>query len=173
MELVDWLSQKKQDIVRDWVRISMEAYPIEAVNVFKRNKDRFANPLPHVISKNIELLFDELLLGIDSERTTPILAEIVRIKAVQDFTPAKALQFVFDLKGILHKLKGEKIKGEVMPYDQIRTIELEIDKLAMLAFNIYVSCKEKLYEIRANEIRNQTHMLVRRVNEMDKQKEAR
>ncbi len=159
--------------MREWVRISMEAYPVEAVNVFKRNKDRFANPLPHAISKNIGLLFDELLQGIDSERTTPILAEIVRIKAVQDFTPARALQFILDLKGILYKQKGEKIEGEAMPYDQIRAIELEIDKLALLAFDIYVSCKEKLYEIRANEIRNQTHMLIRRVNEMDKQKEAR
>ena len=60
-----------------------------------------------------------------------------------------------------------------MPYDQIRSFEQEIDKLANLGFDIYVSCREKLYEIRVNEIKNQTHMLVRRVNEMDKQKEAR
>ncbi len=173
MELVDWLSQKKQDIVRDWVRVTMEAYPTEAVTVFKRNKDRFTNPLPHVISKNIDLLFDELLQGIDPERTTPIITEIVRLKAVQQFTPAESLQFIFDLKEVLYKLKGEKIEGEVMPYHQIRTIEQEIDKLALLAINVYVGCKEKLYEIRANEIRNQTHMLIRRVNEMDKQKEAR
>ena len=118
-------------------------------------------------------MFDELLQGIDTDRTAPILAEIVKLKAVQDFTPGQALQFVFELKDVLYDLKNEKIKGEAMPYDQVRTFELEIDKLARLAFDIYVSCKEKLYEIRVNEIRNQTHMLIRRVNEMDKQKEAR
>ena len=174
MELVDWLSKKKQDITREWIRIAMQAYPPESLSILNRNKDQFANPLPHIISKNIELLFDELLTGIDAKRTSPILAEIVKIKAVQDFTPSQALQFVFDLKKILHDLKKEKVEGEAMPYDQIRTMELEIDNLANLAFDIYVSCREKLFEIRVNEIKNQTHMLVRRVNEMDKQKkEAR
>jgi hypothetical protein len=151
----------------------MEAYPTEALGVLNRNKDQFANPLSHTISKNIELLFDELLKGIDSERTSPILAEIVRIKAVQDFTPSEGLQFIFDLKSILFDLKNEKIEGETMPYDQIRMMEQDIDKLALMGFNIYVECREKLSEIRVNEIKNQTHMLIRRVNEMDKQKEAR
>jgi hypothetical protein len=173
MELVDWLRQKKQDIVRSWIRITMEAYPTEALGVLKRNKDQFANPLSHIISKNIELLFDELLNGLDVERTSPILAEIVRVKAVQDFTPAQALQFIFDLKSVLFDFKNKKIEGEAMPYDQIRTMEQDIDKLAQLGFNIYVECREKLSEIRVNEIKNQTHMLIRRVNEMDKQKEAR
>ena len=65
MELVDWLNKKKQDVTREWIRVAMEAYPTEALTIFKRNKDQFANPLPHIISKNIELLFDELLQGID------------------------------------------------------------------------------------------------------------
>jgi len=174
MELADWLTKKKQDITREWIRVTMQVYPSEALGILNRNKDQFANPLPHIISKNVELLFDELLTGIDVKRTSPILAEIVRIRAIQDFTPSRALQFVFDLKKILHDLKEEKVEGEAMPYDQIQTMELEIDKLANLAFDIYVSCREKLFEIRVNEIKNQTHMLVRRVNEMDKQKkEAR
>lgn len=173
MELVDWLSQKKQDLVRSWIRITMEAYPTEALGVLKRSKDQFASPLSHIISKNIELLFDELLKGVDAKRTSPILAEIVRIKAVQDFSPSEALQFVFDLKSVLFDHKDETIEGEAMPYDQIRPMEQEIDNLAKLGFNIYVECREKLAEIRVNEIKNQTHMLVRRVNEMDKQKEAR
>jgi hypothetical protein len=173
MEIVDWLVKKKQGIVRTWLRVTMEAYPAEALSILERNKDQFANPLSHIISKNIELLFDELLAGVDPKRTTPILAEIVRIKAVQDFSPSQALKFIFDLKTILFELRNEKIEGEAMPYDQIRKIEQEIDKLANLGFDIYVGCREKLNEIRINEIKNQTHMLVRRVNEMDKQKEAR
>ncbi|MCG8335852.1 MAG: RsbRD N-terminal domain-containing protein [Proteobacteria bacterium] len=151
----------------------MEAYPTEALGVLKRKKDQFANPLSHIISKNIELLFDELLKGVDAKRTSPILAEIVRIKAVQDFSPSEALQFIFDLKSVLFDHKDETTEGEAMPYDQIRPMEQEIDNLAKLGFNIYVECREKLAEIRVNEIKNQTHMLVRRVNEMDKQKEAR
>ena len=174
MELADWLSQKKQEIVREWIRATMEAYPAEALNILKKNNNRFANPLPHIISTNIERLFEDLLLGIDSERTSPILAEIVKVRAVQDFPPSKALHFIFDLKKILEKMQNEKAKADDKPHPgQLSDFIKEIDELAMLAFDIYVQCKEKLYEIRANEIRNQTHMLIRRVNEMDQQKEAR
>ena len=173
MELVDWLSQKKREIAGRWIRMTMAAYPKEALPVLNRNKDQFANPLSHIISKNIELLFDELLQGIESKRTAAILDEIIKIKAVQDFSPSQALQFVFDLKSIIFELKDETVEGEAMPQEQIRSFELEIDKLAKLAFDLYVKNREKLYEIRVNEIKNQTHMLIRRVNEMDKQKEAR
>ncbi len=174
MELVDWLSQKKQDIVREWIRVTMEAYPVEALNVLKRSDNQFANPLSHIISTNIALLFDDLLLGVDPERTTPILTELVKVRAVQDFKPSEALQFIIDLKKILFSMKDETVEGgESMPLEQLRKMEEEIDTLAMLGFDIYMKCREKLYEIRANEIRNQTHMLIRRVNEMDKQKEAR
>ncbi len=174
MELADWLSYKKQDIVREWIRVTMEAYPAEGLSVLRRNKDRFANPLSHIISTNIGLLFDDLLLGVEPERTTPILTELVKVRAVQDFAPSQAVHFIFDLKKILFNLKDETVKeGEKMPLDQLKKMEEEIDRLALLAFDIYIKCREKLYEIRANEIRNQTHMLIRRVNEMDKQKEAR
>jgi len=172
MELVKRLSDVKQDMVREWIRKTMEAYPTEALSVFNRNKDKHANPLPHIISKNIELLFDELLIGISSEKTAPILAEIVRLKAVQDFTPSEALKFVFELKPIIREY-FKKESGEKDIINGLWVIEQEIDKLAGMAFDLYVNSREKLFEIRANEIKNQTHMLIRRVNEMDKQKEAR
>jgi ribosomal protein S15P/S13E len=117
-------------------------------------------------------LFDELLKGLDSERTAQPLAEIVRVKTVQDFIPSEAICFVFELKQILRDhLKEELQDGKY--YRELLEVERNIDRMALLTFDIYVKCSEKLFEIRANEIRNQTHMLIRRVNEMDKQKETR
>ncbi|MCP4757156.1 MAG: hypothetical protein GY866_40350 [Proteobacteria bacterium] len=172
MILVDRLSQNKDEIVAKWVRKAMGAYSTEAVTVLKRNQDQFANPLSHIISKNLKHLFDELLIGVDAERIAPFLDEVVRMKAVQDFTPSKALGFIQDLKDVLEEyLEAGSDQEKNLP--ELLTMEREIDKIALLSFDIYVSCREKLFEIRANEIRNQTHMLIRRVNEMDKQKEAR
>ncbi len=172
MELADRLSQGKQEIAREWIRKTMEAYPVESLTVFKKNKDRFANPLPHIISKNIELLLDELMKGVSRETTAPILEEIVRIKAVQDFSPSDALGFVFKLKQVIRDFI-KKQPDEGYDADDLWPIDQAIDEMASMAFDAYVKCREKLFEIRANEIRNQTHMLIRRVNEMDKQKEAR
>lgn len=172
MELVNTLAEKKQEIVREWIRKTMEAYPAESVAVLNRNKDPFANPLSHTISENIDLLFDELLLGIDPEKVRPILDRIVRIRAVQDFTPAKGIAFIFDLKEVIRNVLSKEIEMENF-FRELLTFEKRIDQMALLSFDIYVSCREKLYQIQANETRNQTHMLIRRVNEMDKQKEAR
>jgi len=158
--------------VREWIRKTMEAYPAESLAVLNRNKDRFANPLSYTISVNIDLLFQEFLKGIDPETTTPILDKIVRVRAVQDMAPSQGLSFIFDLKGVLRKMfKKEAAESDLER--EFLIIEKSIDQLALFAFDIYVSCKEKLYQIRANENKNQTHMLIRRVNEMDNQNEAR
>lgn len=172
MELAKRLSEKKQEITRLWIDKLMESYPAESVKILMRNKNQFANPLPHTISESLRLLFDEILKGVESERVRPILDEVVRIRAVQDFEPSSALSFVFKLKDILRDLLKEDLQDEKIS-SELRIIEGDIDQVALLSFDIYISCRQRLFEIKANEIRNQTHMLIRRVNEMDKQKEAR
>jgi len=172
MELAKRLSDEKEEITRQWIDKLMESYPAESVKILMRNKNQFANPLPHAISTSLRLLFDEILKGIDLETVRPILDEVVRIRAVQDFIPSNALSFVFALKNILRDHLKEDLKDEKR-LNELRVIEGSIDQVALLAFDIYVTCRERLFEIRANEIKNQTHMLIRRVNEMDKQKEAR
>jgi|SaaInl8_200m_RNA_FD_contig_121_29110_length_1437_multi_2_in_0_out_0_2 hypothetical protein len=172
MELVNWLAQNRNDIVGKWLNETMAAYPTESLAVFEKNKDQFTNPLPHIISENIGLLFDELLKGFDSNKIAPALDGIVKIKAVQEFTPSQAIGFIYDLKPVIRKKLAENFKeGEYL--DELLTIESEIDKMALLSFDIYTKCREKLYEIRANEIRNQTHMLIRTVNELGQKKEER
>jgi len=172
MELAEWMAQHRQELVRDWIRRAMAAYPAESRVIFERNRDRFANPMPHIISTSLERLFDELLKGIEPTTAAPIMADIVRVKAVQDFTPAQALSFVFELKVVLKEaLDRELEKPEILK--ALWLLERDIDRMAGLAFDAYVGCREKVFEIRVNEIRNQTHMLIRRVNEMDKQNEAR
>jgi len=172
MALAEKLRENKKEIVREWIRKTMAAYPAESLAVLNRNQDPFANPLSHTISKNIDLLFEELLQGLDPEKAGPILDNIVRIRAVQDLTPAKGIAFIFDLKEVIRKTLKKELE-ELDCLQALLTFEKRIDQLALLSFDIYVSCREKLYQIQANETRNQTHMLIRRVNEMDKQNEAR
>ncbi len=166
------LADKKQEIVREWIRKTMEAYPAESLAVLNRNKNRFANPLSHTISENIDLLFQELLRGLDPEKIAPILDNIIRIRAVQDFAPSQGICFIFDLKGVIRDVLKKEVEESGIARELFK-IEKQIDQLALFAFDIYVSCREKLYQIQANENKNQTHMLIRRVNEMDKQNEAR
>jgi len=45
---------------------------------------------------------------------------------------------------------------------ELKEIELRIDSLALLAFDLFMACREKIYELKANEARNMTYRLLQK-----------
>jgi hypothetical protein len=39
---------------------------------------------------------------------------------------------------------------------------MRIDELSLIAFNIYVECREKIFQLKANEVRDRTFKALRR-----------
>ena len=172
MDYAEKLAEEKELLTNKWIQSAMSVYPAESLTVLNRNKDPFANPMPHLISKAVTDLFEEFLKGIDEKTIEPILDRIVRLKAVQALPPSRALGFILELKDILADFfKADRSNQACLEF--LIKSGKDIDRIASVAFDIYVSCRESLFEIKTNEIRNQTHMLIRRVSEMDKQNEAR
>ncbi len=87
MKLEKLLSEKGPAIVDKWLKLILESYPADTQRFLKKQKDPFANPVRHTISKEIENIYKELLKGVDREAVSPFLDRIVRIRAVQDFPP--------------------------------------------------------------------------------------
>ena len=46
--------------------------------------------------------------------------------------------------------------------EELLTFEAEIDKLSLLAFNIYMQCREKIYELRTDEFKRRYSRIVER-----------
>jgi hypothetical protein len=72
---------------------------------------------------------------------------------VLDLSPSAAVGFVFLLKRAI----GEEMRGG----DAQRTCEAglaelhgQIDRLALEAFDLFMQCREKIYDLRLREIRN-------------------
>jgi hypothetical protein len=63
---------------------------------------------------------------------------------------------------IREELGSEASKEQIN--NELLHLESKIDKLALISFDIYMKCKEKIYELRANEFRNMTSKLVERAN---------
>jgi hypothetical protein len=40
--------------------------------------------------------------------------------------------------------------------DEFLLFESRIDELVLIAFNLYTQCREKIYELKANEMKNRT-----------------
>jgi RsbT co-antagonist protein rsbRD N-terminal domain len=161
MKLEKHLTQKKAPIVGRWLDLIFETYPADAQRFLRKQKDRFANPVGTTITKEIENLYDELIKGLAPNKVTALLDRIIRIRAVQDFSPSQALTFVFHLKkAIKEELQTEIVEDRLS--EDLATMESRIDDLALLAFDVYMNCREKLYEIQANAVKNQVSRLLKR-----------
>ncbi len=155
MKLEELLIQKKKVIADKWFDAVVDTYPAETCKFIKSQKNPFSNPVGNTTQKGLTVLMDELLGEMDPDTINSFLDPIIRIRAIQDFTPSKAVSFLFSLKEIIKDQLKDK------DFDDNTLIELnqfnkKIDSLALIGFDIYMKCREKIYHIKANEEKNRT-----------------
>jgi hypothetical protein len=132
-----------EPILEQWIASTIQGYPSSAVPFLSGEEDPFRNPVGHTLRESLTTLFAELRGNMDTERIAPALDAIIRIRAVQDLTASQAVGFVFLLKPILR---------ELAPEDQ-GSLDGRIDRLALMAFDNYMQCREQLADIRVSERR--------------------
>ena len=161
MRLNNLLEQRKTTIIKDWFTLAVETYPPDTASFLKRQRDPFANPVGRTVSRGLEALFNELLKEMDYETITSFLDPIIRIRAIQNFSPAQAISFIFLLKKVIRKNTKKEVPREQL-FNELLLFESKIDQLVMIAFNLYMQCKEKIYDLKANEMRNSTYKAFKR-----------
>jgi hypothetical protein len=136
----------REAIARQWLDRIAASYPAEGARLIGQERDPFRNPLGHQFQQATGALVDELLDGMDPDRIGAALDAILKIRAVQDFPPGRALAFIFELKSV--------VRGHATdpPFEELCS---RIDQLALAAFDLYMKCREKTYEVRLNEARRQ------------------
>jgi len=157
------LSEKKSAIVKKWFGSILDNYPADSSNFLRKQKDRFLNPVGHTISQCIEGLFVEIIQGVDFEKAYPYLNDILKIKAVQDFSPSKAVSFIYLLKQVIREELESDIRENGFS-EELILFESQLDNLALLSFDIYMKHREKIFDLRVNEIKNMTFGLLKRAN---------
>ena len=146
------LAEKKQAILKSWFHVTVESYPPDTARFLKGQNDPFANPVGQTTYQSLEALVDALIANAGREIMTAALDPILRIRAVQTFTPSKATGFIFSLKQIIRQhLAGDGRDADL----DLDAVDRQIDDMAMAAFDIFVACREKIYELKATESRKQ------------------
>jgi hypothetical protein len=164
MTLQELLQQQRTAITKRWLDRTLRTYSARTAGFFKREKDPFANPVGKALSRGTEALFDAVVDGIEEAVPGPLsasLEEIIKIRAIQDFSPSEAVSFVFDLKGIVRDELGGELQASEVAAD-LPKLEFQIDRAALVAFDIFMKCREKLYELRLNEIKRTGYRLLRK-----------
>jgi hypothetical protein len=151
LSLNQQLQEKKQSILAKWQHYVLNSDESHQMLIADKNKGRFSNPAAYVSGKNTDKIFD-CLINVDENMDiiTP-LHDICRLRAVQDVKPSQALQFIPMLKQIIRDELSESQKSKFEK--EIWDLEKHIDKISLLAFDIYVECKNKINEIRIDEIK--------------------
>jgi len=149
------IEDKKSAILKSWMDAAVNSYAPDTAAFLKGQKDPFSNPVGGTTLKGLQVLLDQLISGMDSETITSHLDPIIRIRAVQDFTPSQATAFILTLKTVL-KITFKKELQDTQFCHDLLAFESKIDQLSLLAFDIFMQCKEKIYQIKANETRNRT-----------------
>jgi hypothetical protein len=165
MGLEQRIAERTGELAEKWAELILGTYPPQTQAVWKANRERFSNPVGHAILTATSELIPLLLSWNDAEAVAASLTQLVKIRAVQDFTPSQALSFVFLLKKLLRQeftkeLAAQGALGELL------TFETRVDNLAVIAFDIYVAAREQVQRMRVEEVKRAHVNIVRRANLM-------
>ena len=161
--LRDILEESQSAIVDRWLTDTLATYQSGVAEFFQHTKDPFANPVGSVLIKGLTGLFACLLAERPLKNTRGNLNEIIKIRAVQDFSPSQALSFVFLLKNAVRVELGGKINNPELLAD-LAEFESRIDQVALLAFEIYANCREQVYKLRVDEVKRSVSAIMTRFN---------
>ena len=157
-KLLNLLEQKKGKVVEEWIERIHHTYPEETASFLEEEKNEFANPIGASIQQSVWPLYDEIISGHDSDNLYKCLDYLIRVRAVQDFTPTAAVSVVSFLKDIMREELLETIEKQGL-FREYLALETRIDNAIMAAFDIFMKCRERVWEIRHNDITQRPFIL--------------
>lgn len=163
MNLFEYLESNKRIVLEKWYNSVIDTYPIDSSKLFLGIKDKFANPVGHSFEKVLPEIYDNILNSGKPAVIKESLEEIIRLRAVQNFSPGNAIGFLFLLKNIVRELIANEDDFEI-GFNELLKFESSIDVTVSYSFDIYMNMKEKLFEIKANETRATFGKMVDRLN---------
>jgi RsbRD-like negative regulator of sigma factor len=164
MALRDLLAERRSAICERWLDAVLAEYGPATAARWRRERDRFANPIGHALATGLPRLY-ALATGdgaID-ERAATGLEEIVRIRTVQDFTPSAAAGFPCHLRtAVRDELSAELADGRHAA--ELAALDARIERLVFVAFDTYVSLREEMFRLRQEELKRSVASILRRWN---------
>ena len=162
--LYEELREYRGEVIKQWVEGIFKTYPLDTVGFLRKKDDPFQNPVADRTKKACSAIVDALLKdGLDNEAIASPLDDIIRIRTVQDFSPAHAVGVIYLLKSAVRDLVSERLDNAAF-CGELLQFESKLDSLALVAFDIYVKCNNVVYENRIQEIKRGQHMLLKRAN---------
>jgi hypothetical protein len=161
MRLMELLNARQAEIVGRWRQLVFESYPEQTAIFLANEKDGFSNPVGYRLSQGLKSLWGSLLKGTDRQGVEAGLDDILGIKALQDAAPSRGLAFIFLLKQVIREELGEEL-ADAGVARELQEFEDVIDGVALLGFDIFTKRRERLCDIRVEEVKRSVSGLMRK-----------
>ena len=160
MKLLTLLSERKTSLTNRWLQRTFESYHPQTAIFLKKEKDRFDNPVGFQTSQGLAHILEALIQQEGREQVLAAMDEVIRIRALQNFSPSQALAFIFLLKNVIREELAQELKNGQFS-QELAEVESRIDGMALLGFEAYTQRREKLCEIKVTEVKNRVSGFLR------------
>lgn len=170
MALTEILLGKRAVILERWLREVLGSYPDQSRHFLSQVKDPFANPVGATLSKELAAILEGLLAGTDPAALSSPLETVIKLRSVQGLTPSRALAFIFTLKQIAREVVSSSTEKEISTPQAARealAFDAKVDELALSAFDLWSATREKISEIRINEMKRSLFVIERAIRTFD------
>ncbi len=162
MEIRNFLELNKSQIISEWFKLVISTYSFEAGKYFLNKDKRFSNPVGYTINEQLGVLFEYLIDSKWCEKYEKALDQILKIRAVQEFEPSNVVGFIMKLKeAISHILELNEIK---LDENELKIINSRVEEILLKSFDRFMVIREKLCQIRINEIKARTQLMIEKIN---------
>ena len=165
------LEEQKAAIVDRWGEQALEVYHPDTRRFYAKKGNSFSNPVGDKLRDGLSCLLDALIAGKDVLALGKCLEEIIQVRSVQEIKPSKAISFLFILKNVIQEALKDDLE-EASLRSELRGLEEMIDKTALFAFDIFLKYRERVFDIRVNEVKRQVATLMRRSSFFDRDNES-
>ena len=153
MSTEDIISTRREQAIQKWTEAVFAMYPFETTGFIRTQTDRFANPVGYATRAAAAAIYDAATgQDVEISEVQDAVADLIRIRAVQDLQPEQAVGVIFLFKPVLRDLLLVDMMA-AGDFQSFLDMEARLDSLALLAFNVYLADREKVYAERVAEQR--------------------
>ena len=163
MSLSDLLIRNQDAVAKRWLDKTLATYHRDTAAFFAKGKNQFANPVGTTLHDGIIALLGAMLD--DAQGPTELCAALepmIKVRSVQEFSPARAVSFVFSLKTAVREELGEALADHSLD-EELTAFDAQVDQLALFAFDVYTKSRDRIHEIRINDVKRRVSGLMRRM----------
>lgn len=162
--LLQQLLQEKRDAIHQrWVQLVLDGYPPESAERMRREPDPFTNPVGTTTVRETGRILDGIIDGTEPASFSESLEALLRIRAVQEFPPSQAAGLAVLLKRAIR----DELMGKLRDDGTLRELldlESRIDEVGLRSFDLYMACRERIFQIRLSEYAGTAERALERMN---------